>query len=241
MTETNVPDRHGNLSSRARPVPSVVTARTCLHMPNNSRLTSQRELVKQPVAKAVVFLDRDGVIIEDIHFLKSRVEMHILPGAARALRMLQDLFYIIVVTNQSGIARGLLTEDDLLDIHSELVRCLAVEGAVVDALYYCPHLPEATVPAYRAECNCRKPKPGMLLRAKRDWGIDMAHSFIVGDAPRDIEAGLTAGVKGILLGRQESLLSGVAMCTLDLSCASELILAQAQRWFLFPIWRGGAK
>ena len=87
-----------------------------------------------------------------------------------------------------------------LAIHSQLVRRLAAEGAVLDALYYCPHLPEATVRAYQAVCNCRKPKPGMLLQAKRDWGIDMAHSYMVGDTPPDIEAGCAVGVESVLLG-----------------------------------------
>jgi len=206
--------------------PQIAVVDTCLHVPDNSRFVVQRVGATQPSSQAAVFLDRDGVIIEDVHFLKSPSQLHILPGAARALRKLQGQFYVIVVTNQSGIARGLLTEEELLEIHSELVRDLATEGAVLDALYYCPHLPEAPVLFYRQECDCRKPKPGMLLRAKRDWNIDMAHSFMVGDAPRDIEAGCAVGVKGILLGERKASLCGASMCAHDLAQAADLVLVQ---------------
>jgi D-glycero-D-manno-heptose 1,7-bisphosphate phosphatase len=140
---------------------------------------------------------------------------------------LQDKFYIVVVTNQSGVARGLLTEDDLMAIHLELVQRLAVEGVVLDALYYCPHLPEATVQAYQVECDCRKPKPGMLLQAKRDWGLDMAHSFMVGDSSRDIEAGCAAGVKCILLNDGGTALPSTYGLAPDLAGAVRLILAQS--------------
>lgn len=198
-----------------------------LHMPDNSRFASQPVLTGQPATKAAIFLDRDGVIVEDVDFLTNPAQLRILPNTARALQLLRDRFYIIVVTNQSGIARGLLTEDNLLDIHSELVRRLAVEGVVLDALYYCPHLPEAMVKMYEVECSCRKPKPGMLLQAKRDWGLDMAHSFIVGDAPRDIEAGCAAGVKCILLNDGSAALSSTYGLAPDLAGAVCLILAQS--------------
>ena len=200
---------------------------TYLHMPDNSRFASQPVLTEQPATKAAIFLDRDGVVVEDVDFLTNPAQLRILPGAAQALHMLQDKFYIVVVTNQSGVARGLLTEDNLLDIHSELVRRLAAEGAILDALYYCPHLPEATVQAYQVECDCRKPKPGMLLQAKRDWGLDMPHSFMVGDAPRDIEAGCAAGVKCILLNDGSAALSSTYGLAPNLAQAVHLILAQS--------------
>jgi D-glycero-D-manno-heptose 1,7-bisphosphate phosphatase len=168
------------------------------------------------------------VIVEDVHFIRSLTQVHILPGVTQALQLLHDRYYIIVVTNQSGIARGLITEDDLLEIHSHLIQCLAAEGALLDALYYCPHLTEATVPVYQAECNCRKPKPGMLLRAKHDWHIDLKHSFIIGDKSRDIEAGYAAGVKGILLGAKETTLPGLYGIAPDLFQAAHLILAHSE-------------
>lgn len=226
MTETNVPEGYVDLSDQAQPVSRIVAMDTYLHVPGNSRFVSQRVLARQPATRSAVFLDRDGVIVEDVHYLKSPAQLRILPGVAQALHTLQDQFYIIVVTNQSGVARGLLTEDDLMAIHLELVQHLAVEGAVLDALYYCPHLPEATIEAYQAECSCRKPKPGMLLRAKHDWDIDMAHSFMVGNVPRDIDAGCAAGVKCILLSDGKAALPGAHGLAPDLARAVPLILAQ---------------
>jgi len=196
------------------------------HVPDNSRLAAPPGLASAPTTRAAIFLDRDGVIMEDVHYLRSPAQLNILPGAARALRRLQDYFYIIVVTNQSAIARGLLTEDDLIEIHSELVHRLAAEDAILDALYWCPHLPEAVVPAYKADCECRKPKPGMLLRAQRDWDIDIAHSFIVGDTPRDIEAGHAAGVNAVLISEPVAGATGDALHASDLAQAAELILTQ---------------
>ena len=230
MTEVNV---HGECIDRwAQPTPGVVATRTHLHLPDNSRFASHRALAAQPATRPAVFLDRDGVVVEDVGFLRSRAQLSVLPGTARALRMLQDHFYIIVVTNQSGIARGLLGEDDLLAIHSELVPHLAAEGALLDALYYCLHLPEATVPAYRLECDCRKPKPGMLFRAEYEWGIDMNTSFMVGDMPRDIEAGCAAGVKGVLLGSGGAARPGAHGPVPDLVQAARLIMAQLNRWMV---------
>jgi D-glycero-D-manno-heptose 1,7-bisphosphate phosphatase len=149
-----------------------------------------------------------------------------LPGVIEALRALQSYFFIVIVTNQSGIARGLLSENDLAAIHLELVRRLAVDGAILDALYYCPHLPEAIVDVYGVDCDCRKPKPGMLLRAKHDWGLDMRESFLVGDRVRDIEAGQAAGVSGILLNKGKSTVPGAHGVASDLAQAARLILGQ---------------
>ena len=138
--------------------------------------------------------------------------------------MLQDRFFVIVVTNQSGIARGYLTEDELLTVHTEMLRLLALEGATVDALYYCPHLPEATVPEYGIRCDCRKPGPAMLLRAANQWNIDLPQSFLVGDSPRDIEAAHSAGVKGIMVNREGSEMDQNAPVVRDLAAAIDLII-----------------
>jgi len=181
-------------------------------------------------------LDRDGVLIEDVHFLTKADQIRLLPGAARAIRRLQPSFLIIAVTNQSGIARGLLTEEDLMDIHSELFRLLAMEEVTVDALYYCPHLPEGVIPSYDVLCDCRKPNPGMLLRASKDFGIDLSRSYLVGDMPRDIKAGDAAGVKSILLNEAGDLADerdvgnkagGNSVVARDLEEAAGLILAAA--------------
>lgn len=208
-------------------MPKVAVMGRYLHVPENSRFVLQDSSITALETRAVVFLDRDGVIVEDAHFIKDPAQIRIMPGAVQALRALQSKFYIIVVTNQSGIARGLLTEEDLLKIHTELVRRLAIEGAVLDALYYCPHLPEATVETYQVECNCRKPKPGMLEQALSDWGIDMACSFMVGDTLRDIEAGRAVGVRGFLLRNRRALLSGEQSFAPDLAQAAHLILEES--------------
>lgn len=196
-----------------------------LHLSSSSRLTAQGSTPSRPSTRGAVFLDRDGVMVEDVHYLSSPMQLRILPGVVQALRALQERYFVVVVTNQSGIARGLLTENDLLTIHSELFRRLSAEGAIVDALYYCPHLPEGSITEYRLECDCRKPKPGMLLRAQHEWGIDLDRSFIVGDAPRDIQAGHRVGVKGILLGKAETTLAEATLFAPDLISATRLILA----------------
>ncbi|MFQ6027616.1 MAG: D-glycero-alpha-D-manno-heptose-1,7-bisphosphate 7-phosphatase [Dehalococcoidia bacterium] len=194
---------HGN---RAKLEPSTYALSTMegnLHLPLNSRLNTPPPQEAQPNTKGAVFVDRDGVIIEDVHYLRESRQIRILPGVVPALRSLQQHFYIIVVTNQSGIARGLLSEADLSLIHSDLVYQLAAQDTFIDALYYCPHLPQATVAKYRIICACRKPKGGMLLQAQSDWAIDLTRSFIVGDMLRDIEAGRAAGVRGVLIAADE--------------------------------------
>ena len=200
MSKITIPKGSKGQSSVAQPVARVEAMSSHLHMPDSSRFVSRRASAPRPAAKSAIFLDRDGVIVEDVHYLCSPSQLRILPGVAQALRSLQDRFYLIVVTNQSAIARGLLTEDGLLTIHAELVRLLNAEAVILDALYYCPHLPEAALPAYRAKCDYRKPGPGMLLQATSDWGIDLACSYIVGDSLRDTEAGVAAGVTSVLLG-----------------------------------------
>ena len=173
-----------------------------LHIPTNSRFLSASE--PRPEGRVAVFLDRDGVIVEDVHFLTSVESMRLLPGVVEGLGTLQRRFHLVVVSNQSGVARGFITEQELQEIHSELVRRLDDQGVILDALYYCPHLPEGTVAAYQQECECRKPKPGMILRAMRDWDLTAEGSFMVGDSPRDVEAGRRAGVESLLLGQESA-------------------------------------
>lgn len=147
-----------------------------------------------------VFLDRDGVVNEEVGFIRDSTGLQVLPGVAEALRSLAPQFRLVVITNQSGIARGLYSEEDLLAVNQELVRQLAEQGAYIEAFYYCPHLPEGEVPSYSVECPCRKPKPGMLLQAAQDFGIPLETSYMVGDTPRDVQAAAAAGVAGILIG-----------------------------------------
>ncbi len=145
-----------------------------------------------------VFLDRDRTLMEDPGYLSDSSAVRLLPGVELALKSLaQAGLKIVVVTNQSGVARGMLTEETLEEIHAELRRQLADSGAHLDAIYYCPFHPEGTVEKYAVDSDLRKPKPGMLIKAANDLDLDLQSSWMVGDSPRDIEAGQRAGCRTI--------------------------------------------
>jgi D-glycero-D-manno-heptose 1,7-bisphosphate phosphatase len=148
-----------------------------------------------------VFLDRDGTLIEEVGYAVRPEQIRIQRGVARALARLAEAGYkLVVVTNQSGIARGLLTEEDLNVFHQKLDEQLELLGARVDVYYSCPHLPDPSQcarPELAIECDCRKPKPGLLLQAARDMEIDLRSSWMVGDTWRDIQAGQAAGTRTI--------------------------------------------
>lgn len=146
-----------------------------------------------------VFFDRDGVLNIDKNYLYKIEEFEWQVDAMQAIRFLKEQgYFIVVVTNQSGIARGYYTERDMYLLHEHMQAELGKIGACIDAFYHCPHLPDATVAEYALECDCRKPAPGMVLQAIKDHGLDVEQSFLVGDKSRDIEAGNAAGVKGYL-------------------------------------------
>jgi D-glycero-D-manno-heptose 1,7-bisphosphate phosphatase len=165
-----------------------------VHLPENSRLESESKN-----RRAAVFLDRDGVLNKDVHFLTRLEDIEILPGVAEALRGLQDRFHLIVFTNQSGIARGYIDEAKLLAIQMEISRKLAADGCVIDAYYFCPHHPQGRIADYTIECECRKPRPAMIARAAADWTIDLSQSCVIGDRARDVEAGHAAGIRRLFL------------------------------------------
>jgi D-glycero-D-manno-heptose 1,7-bisphosphate phosphatase len=146
--------------------------------------------------RRVVFLDRDGTInVEVPGFLTAPEQLELLPGAGDAIAALNTAgCAVVVVTNQSAIARGLLSEAGLESIHEKLHRLLAAHSARIDAIYTCPHHPEAPLPAYRVACDCRKPRPGLVLRAARELALDLATAHLVGDATRDVEVALTTPV-----------------------------------------------
>jgi len=155
-----------------------------------------------------VFLDRDGVINAAVYnpvegkldSPYSLEEFQVLPGAARAIRMINDMGLLaVVVSNQPGIAKGKCDYSFLEAVNARLRQQLAQEGAFLDAIYYCLHHPYALVDALRAECDCRKPRPGLLHRAAQDLHIDLARSYMVGDSPTDVQAGLAAGCRTILV------------------------------------------
>jgi D-glycero-D-manno-heptose 1,7-bisphosphate phosphatase len=147
-----------------------------------------------------IFLDRDGTLNEDVGFVTDVRALRLFPWAADAVRLINRAgFHAIVLTNQSGIARGYLTEADVAEIHAQLCRDLHAQGARLDAIYYCPHHPEATVAAYRQDCRCRKPLPGLVEAAAREFGLDVTRSYFVGDKYLDVELAHAVGARGILV------------------------------------------
>lgn len=148
------------------------------------------------------FIDRDGVINEDREYVHRVEDFHFIPGAAEALRTLSATgFALVVVTNQSGIARGMFTEERYLELQTYFRERLATTGVMLDSIQYCPHLPDATVARYRRACECRKPRPGMILEAARELNIELAASIVIGDRRADVDAGRAAGVGRCFLVR----------------------------------------
>ena len=146
-----------------------------------------------------IFLDRDGTINEEVGYLSSLAQLMLYPQAARAIKMINvSGMKSIVVTNQSGVARGYFTAALVADVHMKIQSLLGPHQAHLDAFYYCPHHPEGQG-IYRQECNCRKPEPGMLLTAAQDIGIDLGRSYLIGDTRKDMQAGLKAGAKAVLV------------------------------------------
>jgi D-glycero-D-manno-heptose 1,7-bisphosphate phosphatase len=150
--------------------------------------------------KGAAFLDRDGTIIEQVELMHEVRQLRLLPGAAEAIRLLnQKSVPVLIVTNQPVVARGVSTEDEVELIHMELKRRLLRKGARIDAIYYCPHHPNATLEQYRVKCSCRKPEAGMILSAAREQGVDLSLSVMIGDSTQDIMAGRRAGTRTILV------------------------------------------
>jgi len=150
--------------------------------------------------KPAVFLDRDGTLIEDVGYLDRLDRIALFPWTVDAVRALnRGGFVVVVITNQSGVARGFFTEAFVEETHRHLSARLAAGGARIDAYYYCPHHPDGTVAAYRRQCDCRKPASGLVDRAVRDLDLDPARSFVVGDKWLDVGLARAAGARGILV------------------------------------------
>ena len=167
-----------------------------------------------------IFLDRDGTINKYVGFLRDIDQFELLPGVAEAVKMINESGYLaIVITNQPVIARGEVTKDQLEEIHNKMETLLGAEGAYLDAIYYCPHHPhkgyEGEVPELKIECDCRKPKPGMLLKAAKDFNIDLSQSWMVGDGENDIKAGKAAGCRTALIGTDDYKQNETAPTLLD--------------------------
>ena len=149
-----------------------------------------------------VILDRDNTLIEDPGFVSSPDQVRLKPGASAALRELNGAGYpVVVVTNQSGVARGYFTEETLQAIHQRMRELFTAEGAEIDAIYACPYLPgdEAKIATYRRDSELRKPKPGMLLLAASEMDLDLSRSWMIGDGLRDMQAGRAAGCRTIMI------------------------------------------
>ena len=146
------------------------------------------------IMNRAVFLDRDGTIAKDVHYCRRPEDFILFANAAGVIKLLNNSgFKVIIITNQSGIAKGYLSEETLGEIHKKMKEELADEGAHIDGIYYCPHHPDDN-------CGCRKPRPSLILQAAGDFDIDLKHSFMVGDRQKDIELGKAVGCRTILVG-----------------------------------------
>lgn len=187
----------------------------------------------EPEKHPAVFLDRDGTINVDKHYLHKIDDFDFIPGVPQAIKKLKESGYlVIVVTNQSGVARGYFDLEDVTRLHEHIQKELTNEGASIDAFYLCPHHPEQGVGKFRKECDCRKGRPGLLLQASTDLGIDLQRSFMVGDKVADVEAGENAGCQTILVltgyGHESRLQideKRIKVCR-DLPAAVDMILAK---------------
>jgi D-glycero-D-manno-heptose 1,7-bisphosphate phosphatase len=152
------------------------------------------------MGRRAIFIDRDGTLCEEVGYVNHVDRVRLLPNSAAAIRKANDAGYqTVVVTNQAGVARGYFAESLVDLVHDRVRLMLAESGARLDGIYYCPHHPEVGAPAYRRVCDCRKPSPGMLLRARDEMGIDLPSSYMIGDSVRDIEAGRRVSATTILV------------------------------------------
>jgi D-glycero-D-manno-heptose 1,7-bisphosphate phosphatase len=184
------------------------------------------------VAERAIFIDKDGTLIENLPY---NVDPHLIrlsAGAGKSLLALQEAGYrIVVISNQSGVARGMFTEEDLGPVVVQLRHLLGNAGVRLDGFYFCPHHPAGSIEKYAFACDCRKPQPGMIRQAAEDLGIDLASSWMIGDILDDVEAGHAAGCRSILIddGKETEWIPG-PLRTPDakvpnLAAAADLILA----------------
>ena len=164
---------------------------------------SRREGGERPSGEALrpaIFLDRDGTVNEEVGYINHVERLRLLPRTAEAIRRINaSEFLAVIVTNQAGVARGYFKEQMIRDVHQRLVELLAEQDAQLDGIYYCPHHPSVGEPPYRRDCDCRKPRPGLVLAAAAELGIDIDRSFMVGDKYSDVEFAHTLSIPGVLV------------------------------------------
>jgi D-glycero-D-manno-heptose 1,7-bisphosphate phosphatase len=181
-------------------------------------------------ARPAAFIDRDGVINAELNYVCRIEDFHILPGVVAGLRALADAGYaLVVVTNQGGIAKGLYDEAAFQTLTTQMRGLFGAQGIEFAGIYHCPHHPRGRVPAYTRDCDCRKPAPGMLLRAARELRLDLARSVLVGDKPSDTDAGRAAGIAKTVLVSSGHALPADAAEHADQVCDD---LAAAARWIV---------
>lgn len=150
--------------------------------------------------RPAVFIDRDGTISEEVGYVNHPSRFRVFPYSAEAIRILNETGWLaIVITNQAGVARGYFAEDVIVKIHDQLTRDLENGSARLDAIYYCAHHPSVGEPPYRLDCDCRKPRPGLIQQAARDFEIDLASSWMAGDRYSDVELARNAGLRSAFL------------------------------------------
>lgn len=173
---------------------------------------SQRDEVHDRAGplRPAAFLDRDGVLNIDRGYAHRPEQLEWIEGAAEAVRLLNEAgYYVLVVTNQSGVARGLYDETDVKSLHAHMQEILSARGAHIDAFYYCPHHPDGSIKSLAVQCRCRKPGPGMLEQAAREWPIDIGASFLIGDRDHDMAAAAAFNIRGIKFNSQTASLVDV--------------------------------
>lgn len=162
--------------------------------------SAETAAVEGQSGRPAIFMDRDGTVNAEVGYLNHVDRLELLPRTAAAIRIINDSrFLAVIVTNQAGVARGYFREELIERVHERLGALLAEQGARLDGIYYCPHHPTVGDPPYRQECDCRKPRPGLVLAAARDLSIDVGRSFMVGDKHSDIRFAHALGIPGILV------------------------------------------
>jgi D-glycero-D-manno-heptose 1,7-bisphosphate phosphatase len=201
------------------------------------------------MSRRALFLDRDGTLVEPRHYPSRPEQLVLCAGVGPRLRALQTAgFALVVITNQSGLARGYFTEAELLRMHTHLRAQLATHGVTLDGIYHCPHHIDGSVPELAIECSCRKPQPGMLQRAAVDLDLDLPRSWLVGDILDDVEAGNRAGCRAILVdigtettpttrARQPAYVARDTAHALSIVAAIERLGRPADLAYLPPSWR----